>query len=87
MRQTARRGEQHPFAGAHRKSANGFPELPGPTVGGHGRRGGVHEYRQDRDGFEIAEDCFPHLDEAVIDRHAVRHRDVEILRPHVVHKL
>ena len=61
--------------------------MPGATVGRHGRCGGVHEDRQDRDGLEVAEHRLPHLNEAVIDRHAIRHRDVEVLRPYVIHKL
>ncbi len=87
MRQATRCGEKHPFAGTHRKAANGFTELPGAPVGWNGRSGGVYEYREDRHGFEIAEECFPHLDEAVVDRHAVRHCDVEVLCPYVIHEL
>ena len=78
---------KHSLARTHREATDGFTELPGTTVGRNGRCGSIHEDRQDRDGLEIAKDRFPHLDETVIDRHAVRHRDVEVLRPYVVHKL
>jgi hypothetical protein len=70
----------------NRKTTDGFAELPGTTVSRNRRCGGVHEDRQDRNGSEIAKYRFPHLDEPVIDRHSVRHCNVEVLRPHMIYK-
>jgi hypothetical protein len=86
VRQASRCGEQHLPARTHREATDGFTELPGAAVGRNGRSGGVHENRQDRDGPKIPEHRFPHLNEAMVDRHAVRHRDVETLRPHMIYE-